>query len=244
MKSLNIILWVVVVQTVGCLSPPSVSVSTSLRRHDLKGKTLAVGGFTAQNLMDYPGQTAEETIVRDAGTALQKRLKHSRVITAEAAWAAAGPPPLKISGGVPINIGHKLNRDFLRRTRALGVDYLLWIDLLENTVRDSSSQRVSKTRTASSYSTRNGKRYSTPGTTSNTYYSYEAAGRRLGASYSLLDTASGRTVWCADIKFTRGRMNSSMSMSGFPEPPARPLPPEDSTLMQKMTEAAMAVLPK
>lgn len=244
MKSLRIILWIVVIQAAGCLSPPSVSVSTSLRRHDLKGKTLAVGGFTAQNIMDYPGQTAEETIVRDAGTALQKRLKHSRVLTAEAAWAAAGPPPLKISRGAPIAMGHELSPGFLRRTRALGVDYLLWIDLLENTVRGSSSQRVSKSRTASSYSTRNGKRYYTPGSTSNTYYSYETAGRRLGASYSLLDTASGRTVWRADTHFTRGSVNSSMAWSGYPDPPARPLPPEESKLMQRMTDAAVAELPK
>jgi len=244
MKSLNIILGIVVIQAAGCLSPPSISVNTSLRRHELKGKTLAVGGLTAQNIMDYPGQAAEETIVRDAGTALQKRLKHSRVLTAEAAWAAAGPPPLKISRGSPITIGHKLTPDFLHRTHAQGVDYLLWIDLLENIVKNSSSQKLSTSRTASSYSTRNGKRYSTPGSTSNTYYSYEAAGRRLGASYSLLDTASGRTVWRADAKFTRARVSSTTSWSGFPEPPARPLPPEESMLMQKMTDAAMARLPK
>lgn len=244
MKPLSIILWIVVIQAAGCLSPPSVSVSTSLRRHALNGKTLAVGGFTAQNIMDYPGQTAEETIVRDAGTALQRRLKHSRVLTAEAAWAAAGPPPLKISCGAPITIGHKLTPDFLRKTRAQGVDYLLWIDLLENTVKNSNSQRVSTSRTSSSYSTRNGKKCYNPGSTSNTYYSSEAAGRRLGASYSLLDTASGRTVWRADTKFTRARVSSTMAWSGFPEPPGRPLPPEESKLMQKMTDAAMAGLPK
>lgn len=245
MQPFNIILWLVVVQVVGCSAPPSVSITSSLGRHELRGKTLAVGGFTARSLMDYPGQTAEAAIVSDAGTALQQRLKHSRVLTAETTWSTAGPPPKKINSGVPITLGHRLTRDFLHRTRAHGVDYLLWIDLVDNTVKHSSGQRVSTNRTSSSsYVTRSGRRYYSPGSTRTTYSSYEAAGRSLGASYTLLDTASGKIVWRADSKYSRSRISSTSSMSGYPMPPSRPLPPEESALMQKMTAAVIAKLPR
>jgi hypothetical protein len=244
MKPLSIILMIVVVQAAGCSSRPSVSVSSSLGKHGLKGKTLAVGGFTAQSIMDYPGQVAEETIVNDAGTALQHRFKHSRVLTAEAAWAAAGPPPIKINSGVPITLGHKLTRDFMRRTHAQGVDYLLWIDLMDNTVRNASSRSQSTRRTSSSTLSRGGRRFSSPGSYTTTYYSYEAAGRSLGASYSLLDTASGKSVWRAECLFSRAKVNSTASMSGYPMPPSMPLPPEESVLMRRMTTAVIAELPK
>lgn len=244
MKPLDIILWLVIIQMVGC-SSPSVSVTSTLGRHELRGKTLAVGGFTARSLMDYPGQTAEEVIVRDAGTALQQRLKHSRVLTAESAWSAAGPPPKKFNSGVPVTLGHRLTRDYLRRTRALGVDYLLWIDLVDNAVKHSSGQRTSVNRTSSTYVTRsNGRRYYNPGSTTAIYSSYEVAGRSLGASYSLLDTASGRIVWRADSRYSRARISSTSSRSGYPMPPDMPLPPEEPVLMKKMTAAVIAKLPR
>ena len=230
--------------TASCSSPPTVGVTSSLGRHALMGKTLAIGGFTARSIADYPGQSAEETIVNDAGTALQHRFKHFRVLTAEDLWAAAGPPPTKISSGVPITIGHKRTRDFLRRTHALGVDYLMWIDLMDNSTRNSTGQTVSTSRGQSRTMRSSGRRSTSYSSSSLTYISYAAAGRCLGVSYALLDTVSGKPVWRADCMYARSRVNSAASGYGYPQPPRTPLPPDETQLMQRMTTAAIAELPK
>lgn len=244
MKTLALLLPLVFLWLTSCSSKPTLSVTSSLGRHALNGKTLAVGGFTARSIADYPGQAAEATIVSDAGTALQRRFKHLRVLTAEALWAAAGPPPTKISSAVPITIGHVRSRDFLRRTHALGVDYLMWIDLMDNTTKNSSGQSLSRNRGQSTTLRSGGRRSSFYGSSCITYYSYAAAGRSLGVSYSLLDTASGKSVWRADCVYSRARMSTAASRSGYPQPPRSPLPPEETKLMQRVTTAAIAELPK
>jgi hypothetical protein len=240
MNRLKFFIVLIVLLTASCSSPPTVGVTSSLGRHALKGKTLAVGGFTAQSIADYPGQAAEETIVGDAGTALKRRFKHLRVLTAEDLWAAAGPPPTKISTGVPITIGHKRTRDFLRRTHALGVDYLMWIDLMDNTTRNSSGQLQSMRRGQSTLRS-SGRRSSSSSTS---YYSYAAAGRSLGVSYVLLETASGKPVWRAECVYARARLSTMAAGSGYPWQPRTPLPPDETKLMQRMTTAAIAELPK
>ncbi len=244
MNRLSISLSFAVLLTASCSAPPTVGVTSSLERHALKGKTLAVGGFTARSIADYPGQTAEETIVNDAGTALQRRFKHFRVLTAEALWAAAGPPPTKISRGVPITIGHERTRDFLRRTHALGVDYLMWIDLMDNTTRNSSGQYLATSRGQSRGMGSGGRRSTSYSSSITSYISYAAAGRSLGVTYALLDTASGKPVWRADCMYARGRVSRAASGSGYLQPPRTPLPPEETKLMQRMTTAAIAELPK
>ncbi len=230
--------------TASCSSPPTVGVTSSLGRHALKGKTLAIGGFTARSIADYPGQSAEETIVSDAGTALQRRFKHFHVLSAEDLWAAAGPPPRKISTGVPITIGHKRTQDFLRKTHKLGVDYLMWIDLMDNSTRNSTGQYVSTSRGQSTTSRSGARRSTSYGYNSYIYSSYAAAGRCLGVSYALLDTASGKPVWRADCVYAKSRVNSEVSGYGYPPPPRTPLPPEETQLMQRVTTAAIAELPK
>ena len=230
--------------TASCSAPPTLGVTSSLGRHELKGKTLAIGGFTARSIADYPGQSAEETIVNDAGTALQRRFRHLRVLTAEDLWAAAGPPPIKISSGVPITIGHKRSRDFLRRTHALGVDYLIWIDLMDNTTRNSSGQYMSTSRGQSKVMGSGGRRSTFHGSSIRSYISYAAAGRSLGVSYALLDTASGKPVWRADCLYASGRVSRAASGFGYPQPPRSPFPPDETKLMKRMTTAAIAELPK
>jgi hypothetical protein len=244
MNRLSISLVFAVMLTAGCTSKPIPVVTSSLGRHALKGKTLAVGGFTARNIADYPGQSAEETIVSDAGTALQRRFKHLRVLTAEALWAAAGPPPTKISRGVPITIGHERTRDFLRRTHALGVDYLMWIDLMDNTTRNSSGQYLSTSRGQSRVMGSGGRRSTSYSSSITSYISYAAAGRSLGVTCALLDTASGKPVWRADCMYARGRVSRAASGAGYPQPPRTPLPPEETKLMQRITTAVIAELPK
>lgn len=60
-----------------CVSKPTVTVAYSgLGKKELKDKTVAVGGLTAKDISMYPGQVHEITILSDAGTAMQHRLKH------------------------------------------------------------------------------------------------------------------------------------------------------------------------
>ena len=243
MNRLRISLSLAVLLTASCASPPTLVVTSSLGRHDLKGKTLAVGGFTAQDLMTYPGQTEEETIVNDAGTALQHHLKHSHVLTAEAAWAAAGPPPIKMNSGVAITLGHKLTRDFIRRMHSQGVDYLLWIDLVDNSVDKASKQWLSTQCTSSTSSSRRRGAFASRSTVTE-YNRSESASRSLGAAYSLLDTAHGKPVWRAESLFSRSNVSYSRSTSGYPPPPRAPLPPMESKLMQRMTAAVIDRLPR
>ncbi len=245
--------------TASCTSRPVLIITGGLRKHALKDKTLAVGGFTAQDLMTYPGQTEEAVILSDAGTALQRRFKRSRVLTAEAAWAAAGEPPKKVSRHVPLIIGRRLTPDFIRKTRASGIDYLLWIELLDNTVESSSGQWKS-TRTESSScncSKKNGAKCSRSSCGSSCggscchtsrevteYHSSATSTRKLKASYSLLDTVSGKPVWRADATLADSNVSGKTSESSFPAVPATPLPPMESLLMRRMTAAAMTELPK
>jgi len=243
MKPLMCPLLFVMTLMASCSSKPTLVVTSSLGRHALKGRTLAVGGFTASDVMTYPGQTAEAAIVEDAGTALLHRFKHSRVMTAEAAWAAAGPPPTKINTGVPIPLGHKLTLDFIRRTRAQGLDYLLWIDLMENSVEKASKQWQSTRSTSSTSSSRRRGSFPTRSTVTE-YNRSEGAGRSLGVAYSLVDTSSGKPVWRAESRFSRENVNCSRSSSGYPAPPRVPLPPEESVLIRRMTTMAIAELPK
>ncbi|WP_395736708.1 hypothetical protein [Prosthecobacter sp.] len=248
MNALSIPLVFAVMLAAGCASRPSVAVTSSLGSHALKGRTVAVGGFAARDVMTYPGQTAEALIVCDAGKALRHRFKHSYAMTAEATWSVAGPPATKVNLGIPLTLGHKPTPDFMRRTRAEGVDYLLWIDLLENSVGKASKQWVS-TRSSRSLSNSGSRSRSTnvyPNTLTTVvaYHRSESASRSLGASYTLLDTATGRTVWRADSKLSGENVNYSQSPTGYPAPPRVPLPPEEDVLMKRMTAAAIDALPK
>jgi hypothetical protein len=258
MKTLILLLPLVLAWMTSCSSKPKLFIISSLGKHALRGRTLAVGGFTAQDLMVYPGQVAEATIVADAGTALQQRFKHSQVLTAAAVRAAAGSPPTKFSSHVPVMIGSKLTANFIRKTRAQGMDYLLWIDLLDNAVENGSNQWVS-TRTESSSCSctkKNGAKCSSSSCGSSCqgsccrertvkeYHSATSARRSLKASYSLLDTASGKAVWRADAILTRSNNHFAQSDSGYPALPKVPLPPMESDIMKRMTTAAIARLPK
>ncbi|MCF7789869.1 MAG: hypothetical protein K9N47_27345 [Prosthecobacter sp.] len=258
MKTLILLLPLVFAWMTSCSSKPTLVISGSLGKHDLRGKTLAVGGFTAQDLMVYPGQVAEAAIVADAGTALQHRFKPSQVLTVEAVRAAAGSPPTKFSSHVPVVIGSKLTANFIRKTRAHGMDYLLWIDLLDNSVENGSNQWVS-TRTESSSCSctkKNGAKCSSSSCGSSCqgsccrertvkeYNSATSATRTLLASYSLLNTTTGKAVWRADAKLARSNNRYANSESGFPALPKVPLPPMEAEIMKRMTTAAIARLPK
>lgn len=262
-------LMLAAVSMVGCASAPSVAVVFSgITKHDLRGKTIAVSGFTATDRMTYPGQVSEMKILCDAGHAMQRRLKRSQVLPVAAAWAAAGTPPTKFSTDIPVVLGRKLTPAYLRQTQLQGIDYLLWIDLVGNTVRSRSSQGQS-TRTEypscscgqidnsnqgnSSISDCRGSGSSCcsscrsscrNGTEVTEYHSSETATRQLAARYSLLDTATGKPVWRADSGHLRSQVNSSTSESGYPLAPPAPLPPEESQLMQQMSAAVFGKLPK
>lgn len=255
----GIFLALVISLLVSCAAKPTLTITSSLGSHTLRGKTLAVGGFEAQDLTTYPGQSDEAIILMDAGTAMQRRFKRSRVLSAEAAWAAAGAPPTKYSSPLPILIGRKLSVAFLRQTSARGIDYLLWIDLLENSVENSSSQWTStRTETTSCHcSKKNGAKCSRSSCGSSCggsccqttravteYHAKASASRSLKSSYSLLDTASGRVVWRADAALTGSNSNGSTSESKYPAVPSTPLPPMEAKLMQRMTTAAIARVPK
>ena len=241
-----------------CTSRPTVSITSSLGRHDLRGKTLAVGGFTARDSATYPGQTEEASIVNDAEAALRKRLKRSSVWTTSTAWAAAGPPPMKYSSGVRIILGSKLTPDFIAKARARGMDYMLWIDLSENSVRYLSNQwqstrtvypscscgKINNTtcRTTSCCSACNST--CSQGRWVTVYHRSESATRFLQARYSLLDTATSKTLWRADVSFSKSRDHYNSSETGYPMAPSVPLPSMESELMKKMSGAAMAKLPR
>lgn len=241
-----------------CAADPTQAVSSSLGRHELRGRTIAVGGLTAQGVMVYPGRSEEGAILQEAGKALQYRLRHSCVLTMEAARAAVGFPPSKFSAGVPIVLGSKLSPGFIRKAHAKGLHYLLWIDLRDNSV-DHSSKQYQNTRTVYSSCScgkvgdktcRTGSCCSgcnsscRSGTTVTTYVASEIARRSIAASYTLLDTTSGKTVWQAESLRSDSNVHSSSSESGFPMPPSVPLPPTESQIMKRMTTCAIARLPK
>ncbi len=243
---------------VSCAADPTLAVSSSLGRHDLRGKTLAVGGLTAQGVMVYPGRTEESLILQEAEKALQHRLRHSCVLTTEAARAAVGFPPSKFSAGVPIVLGSKLSPGFIRKAHAAGLHYLLWIDLRDNSVDHSSRQRQNARTVYSSCSCgkigdkscRTGSCCSgcssscRSSTTVTVYVASEIAARSIAASYTLLDTASGKTVWQAESLRSDSSVNTATSESGFPMAPSVPLPPTESQIMKRMTTFAIARLPK
>ena len=72
----------------------------------------------------------------------------------------------------------------------------------------------------------------------------EIATRSMAASYTLLATATGKSVWQADSLRSDSNVNTSTSESGFPMPPSVPLPPTESQIMKRMTTCAIARLPK
>lgn len=136
-----------------CTSDPTLSVSSSLAKHGLRGRTLAVGGLTAPATNIYPGQAEESSILLNAEEELRKHLKHSRVLSMAAVQQAVGAPPSKFSSGVPIIIlGSKLSPGFMKKAQAKGIDYLLWVDLRGNSV-DHDSRQIDFVRVmAASYS--------------------------------------------------------------------------------------------
>ncbi len=241
-----------------CTADPTLAVSSSLGSHELRGKTLAVGGLTAQGVMVYPGRTEESLILQEAGKALQHRLRRSSVLTTEAARAAVGFPPSKFSAGVPIVLGSKLSPGFIRKARAGGLHYLLWIDLRDNSV-DHSNRQHQNTRTIYSLCScgkigdktcRRGSccsgctSFCRRGTTETVYSASEFATRSIAASYTLLDTVSGKTVWQAESLRSDSNVHTATSESGLPMPPGVPLPPTESQIMKRMTTCAIARLPK
>lgn len=243
---------------VSCAADPTLAVSSSLGRHELRGKTIAVGGLTAQGVMVYPGRTEEGLILQEAEKALQHRLRHSRVLTMEAARGAVGFPPSQFSAGVPIVLGSKLSPGFIRKAHAGGLDYLLWIDLRDNTVDHSNRQRQNTRTVYSSCSCgkigdktcRTGSCCSgcssscRSSTTVTVYSASEFATRSIAASYTMLNTASGKTVWQAESLRSDSNVNTATSESGLPRPPSVPLPPTESQIMKRMTTCAIARLPK
>jgi hypothetical protein len=252
---------------VGCSSAPTVAVIHSgVTKQVLRGKTIAVGGLTAKDRMTYPGQVPEMKILSDAGFALRRRLKHAQVLEVAAAWASGGPPPTQFAAGIPVVLGRRLTPAYLSKARSQGVDYLLWIDLIDNSVASRSAQwqsthteypscscgqinqgdssssdcrSISDSSCCSSCcsSCRHGREVTE-------YHRSETATRRLGARYSLLDTATGSSVWRADSGHSRSQVNSTSSEAGFPPLPAVPLPPEESQIMQKMSAAVIGKLPR
>lgn len=251
--------FVLVLLSLGLVScsDPTLSVISSLPGHGLRGKTLAIGGLTAPGTNIYPGQTEESIILVNAEQELQKHLKHSRVLSMAAVQQAVGHAPSKFSSGVPIILGSKLSPAFMRKAQAHGIDCLLWIDLRVNSVEADSTQRTfSRTvRNSCSCGKVNGKSCSAGSCTSGcrrscSSYSTEVknvvskiARRTVGASYSLVDTATGHVSWQAESMLTRSNVRSNSSASGVPEPPSAPLPPTESAIMRRMTKAALKNLP-
>lgn len=159
---------------------------------------------------------------------------------------------------MPIVLGSKLSPGFIRRAHAEGLHYLLWIDLRDNSV-DHSSRKYKDTRTVYSSCScgKIGDNSCTTGfccsgctsacrrgTTVTDYMASEIATRSMAASYTLLATATGKTVWQADSLRSDSNVNTSTSESGFPMPPSVPLPPTESQIMKRMTTCAIARLPK
>ncbi|MFC5455933.1 hypothetical protein [Prosthecobacter fluviatilis] len=246
------------VALVSCRSDPTLSVTSSLPRHGLRGKTLAIGGLTAPGTNIYPGQEEESIILVNAEHELRKHLKHSRVLSMAAVQQAVGHAPAKFSSGVPIILGSKLSPAFMRKARGRGIDCLLWIDLRLNSV-DADTRQNTFTRTfrnSCSCGKVNGKSCGGGSCASGCSrscgsYSTESenvvskiARRTVGASYSLLDTATGHVVWQAESMLTRGNVRSNRSTTGVPVPPTTPLPPTESAIMLRMTHAALDRLPQ
>lgn len=246
----------------GCASKPAISVAYSgIGKGDLKGRTIAVCGFTATDSGVYPGQVQEMAILNDAWHAVRLRCKRSQVPSLQEAWAMAGVPPARHAPGVPVILGRNRTPAYMQAARANGIDYLLWIDMLRNTVERHSGHWLS-TRTeypscgcgkigdsdcrGSSDSSCCGGCGSScrQGNEVTEYHSSETATRRLGASYSLVDAATGRPVWRTDAAYSRSSVNTSTSESGYPMLPAAPLPPEESQIMKRMTRAAIDKLPR
>jgi hypothetical protein len=258
MKPHSLILFFVTAWLTSCAADPTLAVSSSLGRHELRGKTLAVGGLTAQGVMVYPGRTEESLILQEAEKALEHKLRRSRVLNTKDARAAVGFPPSKFSTGVPIVLGSRLSPGFIRKAHAEGLHYLLWIDLRDNSVDHSSRQRQNTRTVYSSCSCgKIGDNSCTTGsccsgctsscrhgTTVTDYTASEIATRSIAASYKLLATATGKTVWQAESLRSDSNVNTATSESGFPMSPSVPLPPTESHIMKRMTTCAVARLPK
>ena len=259
MRPFHLLILVVAQWLTSCSSDPTLSVSSSLPSRALRGKTVAIGGLTAAGSNVYPGQTEESSILMDAEQALQQRLKCSRVLSMAAVQQSIGAPPAKFSSGIPIILGSKLSPTFIRQARTQGIDHLLWIDLHDNSVDHSTNQR-SYTRSVSSTCSCgkvNGKSCRTgscssfcnsscrsSSTTRETVLSATAT-RRIGASYSLLDTATRHVVWQAQSMLERSKVNTALSASqtSLPSLPNMPLPPTETEIMHRMTKAALRKLP-
>lgn len=241
-----------------CRSDPTLSVTSSLPKHGLRGWTLAIGGLTAPGTNIYPGQEEESIILVNAEQELRKHLKHSRVLSMAAVQQAVGHAPSKFSSGVPIILGSKLSPAFMHKAQAHGIDCLLWIDLRVNSVEADSRQNTF-TRTVSNSCTcgkvngkscRGGSCASGCGRSCSSYSTEvenvvsKIARRTVGASYSLLDTATGHVVWQAESMLTRSSVRSNSSSTGVPVPPSAPLPPTESQIMKRMTRAALKRLPQ
>ena len=250
--------------TVGCSSRPTVSVvHTSLAKQDLRGKTIVVGGFSANDEAVYPGQVSEMEILSDAGQALRRRLKKSNIVQIEDAWAAIGQPPAKFAQSVPVILGRTLAPAYVRNARSQGIDYLLWIDMTNNSVahRDSQWRTTTTEYPSCSCGTLSGSdspcRSASGGSCCSScgnscsrgqeliaYHRSVTATRDLSASYTLLDTATGKAAWQTNSRHSRSLAHTLSSKSDFPPLPPTPLPPDESELMTKMSEAALGRLPR
>ncbi|MBB5030589.1 hypothetical protein [Prosthecobacter vanneervenii] len=241
-----------------CRSDPTLSVTSSLPKQGLRGRTLAVGGLTAPGVNVYPGQTEESIILMNAEEEMQRRLRRSRVLSMAAVQQAVGSAPTRFSSGVPIVLGSKLSPGFIRKVQARGIDYLLWIDLRDNFVEQDSRQN-SFIKTASSScccGKVNGKTCRTGACASGCGSSCRSssrvvenvlsavARRTVAASYSLLDTATGHVTWQAESMLTKSSIHSNSSTTGTPLMPVMPLPPTESEIMKRMTSAALKKLPQ
>lgn len=241
-----------------CRSDPTLSVTSSLPKQGLRGRTLAVGGLTAPGVNVYPGQTEESIILVNAEEEMQRRLRRSRVLSTAAVQQAVGSAPTRFSSGVPIVLGSKLSPAFIRKAQAQGIDYLLWIDLRDNFVEQDSRQN-SYTKTTSSScccGKVNGKTCRTGACASGCGSSCRSssrvvenvlsavARRTVAASYSLLDTATGHVAWQAESMLTKSSIHSNSSSTGTPLMPSMPLPPTESEIMKRMTSSALKKLPQ
>lgn len=249
---------------VSCGSKPAVNVVFSdLPKEALRGKIVAVGGFTAESSATYPGRCMEAEIVRDAGILARGRLRRSRVLTMEETLKLAGNPPIKLSSRPQMRLGSRLTQAFISKAHVRGIDYLLWIHLSGSDVT-RWSRLWSSTRTENSACTcgdvteggttqpcrsggscRSGCCSScSRGEEITEFHNSESIMRRLSASHQLIDTGTGRSVWRTDSAWSRITTHTNTSRSGFPLAPPPPLPDEESQMMRGIGRAVMDKLPR
>ncbi|MFM7604720.1 MAG: hypothetical protein ACKO8Z_05915, partial [Prosthecobacter sp.] len=249
---------------VSCGSKPAVNmVFSDLPKAALRGKIVAIGGFTAESSATYPGQCMEAEILRDTDILARCRLKWSRVLTPEETIKLAGTPPMKVSSRPPMRLGSRLTQAFIEKAHAHGIDYLLWIHLSGNDVtrwnRLWRSKRTEYSACTCGDVTEDGKMQAcrsggscrsgccstcSRGEQITEFHNSESMMRRLSARHELIETGTGRNVWRTDSTLSRISTHTNTSTSDFPLAPPPLFPDEESQMMRSMGKAAMNKLPR